>query len=245
MKGISVLLALFLHPVVVCFSQTEKYQVVYRQSLAPSEPVDKVGVLLLDKTHSLYYCNRSGREVKELIYQSDTEMAVDIRDKEGFSFYTDFQSKTLISRYYIPGDEFVILTEEGVTINWQINNELRKIGNFICRKATTTFRGRQWIVWFTDEIPIPAGPWKLYGLPGLIIEAEDETKTFYFYLEKLSRTEDKSAITPPGMGIQIRGWDNFCVFIRKRIDRLKSYLETYNGLSVSISVDNYIEKIEN
>ncbi|MFN3841510.1 MAG: GLPGLI family protein [Cyclobacteriaceae bacterium] len=244
MKKTLILLLFLLPDAVTGLSQTGKYQVVYRQSLAPSEPIDKVGVLLFDKAHSLYYCNRSGREVKELIYQSDTEMAVDIRDKEGFSFYTDFQSKTLISRYYIPGDEFVILTEEGVTINWQVDNELKKIGNFICRKATTTFRGRQWTVWFTEEIPIPAGPWKLHGLPGLIVEAEDETKIFYFYLEKLNKVAENSAITPPGMGTKIKGWDNYCAFVRKRIDRLKSYLETYNGLTVSISMDNYIEKID-
>ena len=244
MKKILALIPLILFGAMAGLSQTEGFQVIYRQSLAPSEPIDKVGVLLFDKTRSLYYCNRSGREVKELIYQSDTEMAVDIRDKEGFSFYTDFQSKTLISRYYIPGDEFVILTEDDAIIHWQVDNDLRKIGNFICRKATTTFRGRQWTVWFTDEIPIPAGPWKLHGLPGLIVEAEDETKTFYFYLEKLNKAEDNSAITPPGMGTKIKGWDNFCAFVRKRIDRLKSYLETYNGLTVSISMDNYIEKID-
>ena len=40
-----------------------------------------------------------------------------------------------------------------------------------CHKATTKFRGRVWEVWFTEEIPISLGPWKLGGLPGLILKA--------------------------------------------------------------------------
>lgn len=49
-----------------------------------------------------------------------------------------------------------------------------------CYKATTSFRGRRWNVWFSPEIPIPYGPWKLSGLPGLILKAEDEDKYFSY-----------------------------------------------------------------
>ena len=40
-----------------------------------------------------------------------------------------------------------------------------------CKKATTNFRGRYWEVWYTEEIPISQGPWKLCGLPGMILKA--------------------------------------------------------------------------
>lgn len=42
-----------------------------------------------------------------------------------------------------------------------------------CAKATTNFRGRDWTAWYTEEIPIDAGPYKFSGLPGLILEVED------------------------------------------------------------------------
>lgn len=38
--------------------------------------------------------------------------------------------------------------------------------------ATTIFRGRKWTVYFTEDIPLPLGPWKLGALPGLILSAE-------------------------------------------------------------------------
>lgn len=53
---------------------------------------------------------------------------------------------------------------------WKIQDgENLKIGEYTCTKAVLTFRGRNYEAYFTQEIPIPAGPWKFKGLPGLIL----------------------------------------------------------------------------
>lgn len=57
---------------------------------------------------------------------------------------------------------------------WQILKEFKNIGNYKCQKATTNFRGRNYIAWFSEQIPVNFGPWKLNGLPGLILEIEDD-----------------------------------------------------------------------
>lgn len=49
----------------------------------------------------------------------------------------------------------------------------RDIGSLHCKKATTYFRGREITVWYCPDIPIPDGPWKLGGLPGLIVSWTD------------------------------------------------------------------------
>ncbi|GIV37905.1 MAG: hypothetical protein KatS3mg032_2284 [Cyclobacteriaceae bacterium] len=181
----------------------------------------------------------------QFINETESEIYVDVRDEEGLSYYTHFSSHKQVSRYYVLGEEFLILTEEIGQIPWEVGSELKKVGNFVCRKATTNFRGRKWNVWFTEEIPIPAGPWKLNGLPGLITEAEDETKTFYFYLEKISQYNGPVAIKPPAKGTKIQGWDEYCKLVKTRLNRLKKYLESQEGISVNISLDNTIEKIDN
>lgn len=63
---------------------------------------------------------------------------------------------------------------------WKVENETRNILDYKCQKATTTFRGRLWIAWFTPLIPIQEGPWKLWGLPGLILEANDTNNLYTF-----------------------------------------------------------------
>lgn len=65
---------------------------------------------------------------------------------------------------------------------WEIQDSLRIIHGYECHLATTDFRGRQWYAWFTPEIPIDNGPWKLCGLPGLILEAYDQNNHYYYSL---------------------------------------------------------------
>ena len=64
--------------------------------------------------------------------------------------------------------------------NWEIHNEKKKIGNYNVQKATTNYGGRNWIAWFTSEIPFNHGPYKFYGLPGLILEISDTNQNFKF-----------------------------------------------------------------
>lgn len=59
-------------------------------------------------------------------------------------------------------------------IDWKITNDKRKILEYNCILATTTFRCRNYKVWFTPEIPLEIFPWKLKGLPGAVLAFEEE-----------------------------------------------------------------------
>jgi len=63
---------------------------------------------------------------------------------------------------------------------WEIADETKTILGYECTKAETDFRGRKWIAWFTPDIPLQEGPWKLCGLPGLILEANDADNDYIF-----------------------------------------------------------------
>lgn len=52
--------------------------------------------------------------------------------------------------------------------------------NHDCIMATTEFRGRKWRVFFSPEIPISDGPWKLCGLPGVILFAQDSRRDYTY-----------------------------------------------------------------
>ncbi len=89
----------------------------------------------------------------------------------------------------IPSKKFLITDELNYT--WKITNETKKIKDYTCYKATTTFRGNTFEAWFTPDIPINAGPWKWYGLPGLIVEATDKDQSVVFKLEKIEKLTEK------------------------------------------------------
>lgn len=71
--------------------------------------------------------------------------------------------------------------------DWKILQEKKKIGEFQVQKATTNFAGRNWTAWFTIEVPIQDGPYKFSGLPGLIVQIEDQTGTHKMELKGLKK----------------------------------------------------------
>lgn len=63
---------------------------------------------------------------------------------------------------------------------WKLGTETKDISGFPCQNATGNFGGRRYKVWFTTAIPVSLGPWKLLGLPGLILYARDDTGSIEF-----------------------------------------------------------------
>lgn len=67
--------------------------------------------------------------------------------------------------------------------DWIISNETKKINDFTCIKATRIKKisdkfSRNIIAWFCPQIPISIGPQGYYGLPGLIMELQENNIVF-------------------------------------------------------------------
>ncbi|MDE6669820.1 MAG: GLPGLI family protein [Muribaculaceae bacterium] len=87
---------------------------------------------------------------------------------------------SIITVYEMLRDEHVYYTEPFSEIVWEIGDSTKNVLGYECIQATTDYHGREWTVWFTPDIPIQDGPWKLRGLPGLILEATTGDKIGFF-----------------------------------------------------------------
>lgn len=78
-----------------------------------------------------------------------------------------------LSHYDQWGDELMYYTEPYTDIQWTLApDSVLSIIGYECQMAEADYHGRHWKAWFSTDLPLPFGPWKLRALPGLIMKAE-------------------------------------------------------------------------
>lgn len=85
--------------------------------------------------------------------------------------------------------------EEDLKLDWKILSEKEKIGEYSTQKATTEYGGRKWTAWFSADIPLQDGPYRFYGLPGLIVKIEDSNKNYSWELKGNKKVENYSEVS--------------------------------------------------
>lgn len=165
------------------------------QSMGMGAPVgaDYNAILVFSKDKSLYITRQDslegGHQYKINSYSNgeNSFMQTYVTNEIGFRYYYDKKVDSLYSRDI----GFRLVKEEIPDLRWVLHNETKTIGKYICNKATTDFRGRKYTAWYTTEIPLPFGPWKLHGLPGLILEAYDTNKEVFWYFKALEYPSER------------------------------------------------------
>jgi GLPGLI family protein len=106
---------------------------------------------------------------------------IDGKGLAGTEIFKNLSEKTMMVTTIVFGSNNVYSYKEKIPeIEWKLENEEKSIQGYVCQKATTTFLGRSYIAWFAQEIPISNGPWKLGGLPGLILQVSDTQNHYLF-----------------------------------------------------------------
>jgi hypothetical protein len=73
-------------------------------------------------------------------------------------------------------------------IDWTIGVDTQTFYGLHCQKATCHFKGRDYIAWFCPDLPVHTGPWKLNGLPGVIVDARDTKNEVIFQFDGVEKT---------------------------------------------------------
>jgi GLPGLI family protein len=93
--------------------------------------------------------------------------------KEQFGIKRDFEKNTMTELLEMIGKTY-ILEDSLKQLDWKILNDIKDVAGHICMKAMIqdTIKNQKIIAWFAQDIPVNAGPERLYGLPGLILELD-------------------------------------------------------------------------
>ncbi|ALU73908.1 GLPGLI family protein [Tenacibaculum dicentrarchi] len=188
MKILVVIALFFLNNII---AQSQQGIITYKKSIERKTPTEK------DKKASNFnQFERVNKSIDKLLKNAEFELRFTIKE----SFFVLMPSLILEksswsklalvpygnSKFYntkdeilfeknIFGEDFLISNEQ---LNWQLKNETKKIGNYLCYKAIAIekkmYRGKMKeypvIAWYCPEISSSFGPIGVAGLPGLILE---------------------------------------------------------------------------
>lgn len=174
------------------------------------------------------------RSTKEQIAQASLDGK--LSTGEFMTIYKNYPMGRLIHTEKICQDWFRY-DEEMPSFEWELCDSVSNVLGYECLSARCRFRGRVWTVFYTEEIPLMNGPWKLHGLPGLIMKASDENGHYTFECIGIRSKADRpiTIYKVPFNKTDRKGYYN----AKHRYDiNPYAYFEATTGGSVSVTDEN-------
>lgn len=175
-------------------------------------------VLLMDNGKSVYFLEKAENRMKTQDKVVETKAPSQYIRK-------DFRGKKMLYNQY--GFSRTKIISEPIPLQkWTLTPETKKIGAYLCKKAVTQFRGREYIAWYTESIPAFGGPWKFDGLNGLLVEIASTDGVFS--IELMSVAFKKGEFIAPQPEIQLNEndaltWEAFCLDFKTQVEKYKKY----------------------
>lgn len=201
-------------PIILCLvaiaanAQTKADIEVSYTMTSPNMRTGKLGdsthqyILLANSSQSKFYsprteqidslCSTPDGEAKFKEMQRAAALAGnfdDIPRRDGSMYVVKSTDTNVMKVYDTAGMEQYVVEEPIENIDWTLSEDsLKNVLGYDCIMATADYHGRKWTAWLTPEIPLQAGPWKLAGLPGLILEADADNGVYSFVATGIQNT---------------------------------------------------------
>ena len=175
---------------------------------------------------------------------------------EGSTLYKNIVDQTYLQEQDMMGKEYLI-QDKLTPADWELLGETKKIGEYTAQKAsysrvidsqrfstgmTEMEKVKDTIhvtVWFTPEIPVAHGPENYFGLPGLILEVQNQGRTLICEKIELNPSADPVVIEKPSKGKEISQEE----FRKVQEEGMKQMMNRYqgkpgDGANVTIRIGN-------
>ena len=169
----------------LCFAQSHRFIYEYK-FVSDSTKRDSIIVentrLEIFNDHSEFLSDVTAKKDSAIATAAERkESPANINLEDGKYRNKTYKSKNLVYTIdYIGIQPFKVIRNP--KLKWSLSHEKRIIEGYNCQKATVNFGNRQWEAWFSEEIPVPEGPYLFNGLPGLIVKIGDTSNQHSFLL---------------------------------------------------------------
>ena len=183
-----------------------QYHAFYKHTQEQKEAFDDTNLLDIGKYSSRFYSQR----FEHFLHQRDSVrnatsnpmsymqfLGDRFGSKKGreYEVYKHIPEKGKLTYTDVLHNDFFFCYEESIpTFSWELAEGDTLIIGYPCYKAVGQFRGRTWTAWYTLDLPFDNGPWKLGGLPGLILAASESKNEFSFVATGIERLRSSATI---------------------------------------------------
>ncbi|MCT4601490.1 MAG: GLPGLI family protein [Marinifilum sp.] len=108
-----------------------------------------------------------------------------------------------------------IIKEDLNLFQWQMLSETDSILGYKCQKAKAEFRGRKYTAWFTSNLPFKSAPWKIHGLPGVVLRVESDDQFVKYTAIQLEIRKPEGDIVNPFEKKKSTSWEEFVTSYQK------------------------------
>ncbi|WP_300671190.1 GLPGLI family protein [Soonwooa sp.] len=196
------LLLKFIAIFIINLSFAQQYKVVYEMKFKPTKAKDSIVtenfVLMINPStnsskffnYNYYYSDSLMTVIRNKNLQRSFDININSFRKANYPLGVVKNSKNIFLIKSLDGDSYKIREDKP---KWNVSSEKKAFKSYTLQKATATILGRNWTVWFSNEIPVSDGPYLFKDLPGLVFSGNDDASDFNFdllSLEKSNSIED-------------------------------------------------------
>lgn len=167
------------------------YELIYKPDPAEKQKTVKSYYKLDVLNGESIFRTESRRESDSLL--TATGLGLGYNTNPNYELYLTKELHNNIKKSFvlpISRDKFFIKIKD--ELNWKILVETMVINNLSCQKAQVEYGGRKWTAWFAKNITLFEGPYYFHGLPGLIIQIQDDDEDFIFTATEIKNISHNS-----------------------------------------------------
>ena len=172
-----------------CFSQKISFIYETKYKLNSEKPDDvNSDNMILDLKNSISIFRESQDKKSDSIKLSNGNGRFKMGVENQFYVKKNLAQKRIEKVITYLERDYLLPIEE--ILDWKITSEEKIIGKYKSQKAEITYGGRNWIAWFTTELPFSDGPYIFNGLPGLIVSIQDSNNDYSFNLIEVKKGDN-------------------------------------------------------
>lgn len=177
------------------------------------------GKLIVQGDKSLFTMKEEGIQNHGL--QDNT---LNLRPDSMFTVYKDHGSQTVLFEFSDFNMRSHWYADTLFPMEWQLLTEQKMIGGISCSKAVGFFKGRRYTAWYAPSVANAEGPWKLGGLPGLILEAYDDQDDWHMTWVSDYTIEKgfDDGYFQRKINHDLEGFTGYAAYIKKMFSRLQA-----------------------